>query len=240
MRLRLRYGKAGKIRFTSHRDVARAWERALRRVGLPVAYSGGFSPRPKLSFGLALPTGAESVAEYLDVELEPHDPAPLGDDLPAALSPTLPSGIDVLAAAVVDPRAPSLQESVTSCSWRIEAAGLDVGTAEELVDRALAADQLLVTRKRKGKEVTDDLLPAILSLSVTGPTDHGVELGARLAVHPRSVRPSELLTAVDPGLVQGRVCRTHQWIERDGAREEPLLSRLPLPATSAACAEVRA
>ena len=68
-RVRFRYSKAGKVRFCSHRDLARVWERALRRARLPVAYSEGFSPRPKLSFGLALSTGYESVAEYVDVEL---------------------------------------------------------------------------------------------------------------------------------------------------------------------------
>ena len=69
-RLRLRFTKAGKIRFTSHRDVARMWERALRRSRLPVAYSQGFVPHPLVSFGLALPTGCESRGEYLDVRLE--------------------------------------------------------------------------------------------------------------------------------------------------------------------------
>ena len=63
-RVRIRFAKLGKIRWTSHRDVARMWERAFRRVQLPVAYSAGFSPRPRVSFGLALPTGYESVAEY--------------------------------------------------------------------------------------------------------------------------------------------------------------------------------
>jgi radical SAM-linked protein len=79
VRLRLRYSKLGKVRFVSHRDGARLWERAVRRVGLPVAYTEGFTPRPKLSFGLALPTGAESVAEYIDLDLVEGadvDPAP--------------------------------------------------------------------------------------------------------------------------------------------------------------------
>ncbi|MGH9152349.1 MAG: TIGR03936 family radical SAM-associated protein, partial [Acidimicrobiales bacterium] len=69
MRLRFRFSKLGKVRWTSHRDVARMWERAFRRVELRLAYTQGFSPRPRVSFGLALPTGAESVAEYLDVEV---------------------------------------------------------------------------------------------------------------------------------------------------------------------------
>ena len=69
MRARIQFSKTGKIRWTSHRDVARMWERAFRRIELPLAYSEGFSPRPKVSFGLALSTGHESLAEYLDVEL---------------------------------------------------------------------------------------------------------------------------------------------------------------------------
>src|SRR5205823_1044684 len=95
MRVRVRFGKEGKVRWTSHRDVARMWERAFRRVGLPLAYTAGFSPRPKVSFGLALPTGAESVAEYLDIELA-DGVQPDVAALPGRLSPALPVGIDVL------------------------------------------------------------------------------------------------------------------------------------------------
>ena len=72
MKLRIRHTKLGKIRFTSHRDTARHWERAVRKAQIPLAYSAGFTPRPRMSFGLALPTGAESLAEYLDIELAEH------------------------------------------------------------------------------------------------------------------------------------------------------------------------
>ena len=220
LRIRVRFTKLGKIRFTSHRDVARIWERALRRASLPVAYSEGFSPRPKLSFGLALSTGHESVAEYLDVEL--RDEAGI-TVLPEAFSEQLPAGIDVTATAPLAPGAPSLQEDVTSCSWRIEVPDLAPADAGELVTAALAADELVVTRTRKGREVTDDLRPAVLALTVIGATERGTELEAELAVHPRSVRPAELLLALAPGLEEGRVVRTAQWIWRDGARLEPLV-----------------
>jgi len=224
MRVRIRFTKRGKVRFTSHRDVARMWERALRRLQLPVAYTEGFSPRPKLSFGLALSTGHESLAEYLDVELreEPDIAA-----LPAQLTPQLPVGIDVTAAVPLAPGSPSLQEDVTSCTWRIEAAGLEPTHADELVAAALAADELVVTRTRKGREVTDDLRPAVLDVATIGPTPLGTELHAELAVHPRSVRPAELLLALRPGLEEGRVLRTAQWIWRDGARLEPLATPRP-------------
>src|SRR5580704_4465878 len=103
------------------------WERAFRRVQLPLAYSAGFSPRPKVSFGLALPTGHESMAEYLDVELvtEPQSDGGLGIDvrgLPGLLSAALPLGVDATAAEVIAPGTPSLQEDVTSCTWRWAAA----------------------------------------------------------------------------------------------------------------------
>ncbi len=232
MIVRLRYAKRGKVRFVSHRDVARAWERALRRIDLAVAYTAGFSPRPKLAFGLALSTGHESVAEYLDITLadaaDGADPSALVGELTAAL----PTGIDVVAATVVAPSAPSLQGDVQSCSWRIEAVDIDVAEASVLVAQARAADHLVLTRQRKGRDVTDDLRPAVLGLSCVGPTDRGVELDAELAVHPRSVRPAELLAVLRPEPVEeGLVLRTAQWIWRDGSRTEPLPAETSLDAT---------
>lgn len=244
LRVRLRFSKMGKIRFTSHRDVARMWERALRRASLPVAYTEGFSPRPKLSFGLALSTGAESLGEYLDVDLAADRCDVDIDELPARLSPELPVGIDVQRAAALEPGAVSLQEAVNSCTWRIEVGCAAPGRLDELVAAALAADQLVVTRERKGRRVTDDLRPAILSLVASdGTTRGGGELVAELATHPRSLRPSELLVALDPSgsqLEERRVCRTHQWMLVDGAPQEPLWLPEPVSATSAPHAEVRA
>jgi radical SAM-linked protein len=244
MRVRLRFVKLGKVRWTSHRDVARMWERALRRAELPVAQTGGFTPRPKVSFGLALPTGHESLAEYLDVELA-SDALDVVT-LPSRLSPALPAGIDVTGAAVVDDGGGSLQESVTSSTWEVEAVGATPDEVDDFVSRALAADSLVITRERKGNAVTDDVRPAVLSATVAGGppclalgyVDHapGALVVAELATHPRSLRPAEFLRALSPGLREGHVRRTHQWIERDGARWEPL----PLGATDAPHAKARA
>lgn len=244
MRLRIRFTKSGKVRFTSHRDVARAWERALRRAGLPVMMTAGFSPRPRVSFGLALPTGHESVAEYLDVELAYPAGHPLDvDSTVSSLSGALPAGIDAVAAAVVEDRDGSLQQEVTCCCWCIEVPGMALAEAGTAVARTLAAPSLVATRVRKGVEVVDDLRPAIVALSVDRSTadGEGVVLLAELATQPRGLRPGELLDVVfpdrAPGVVdEARVLRTHQWIERDGARWEPL----PLMATSAPYAPARA
>ena len=229
MRLRIRFTKLGKVRFLGHRDLARIWERTLRRAELSVAYSEGFSPRPKLSFGLALSTGYESDGEYLDVELDPSAPSPQLAALPGRLSALLPEGIDATAACEVSRSEPSLQQAVTSCSWLIEVVDVSVSDAADAVDRALAASELMHTRERKGKEVTDDLRPYLLDLTLVGPTPTGVRFAAELGTQPRTLRPAELLAALDPPLTEGLVRRTHQWTTYDGARRE----LVPVDATSA-------
>jgi radical SAM-linked protein len=226
MRVRFRYSKVGKVRWTSHRDTARMWERAFRRVSLPLAYTQGFSPRPKVSFGLALPTGAESRAEYLDVELDPAV-TQLDAALAPRLSAALPIGLDVQAAAVVE-GAGSLQETVTSCTWEVEVTGVAPEELARRVEAALAADALVISRERKGKASEDDVRPGITSCAVDG-----LRIVCELAAHPRTLRPSELLLALGPDLEAAAVRRTHQWIECDGARRDPL----PLPATDAPHAE---
>src|SRR3954468_7399231 len=127
----MRFAKTGKVRWTSHRDVARMWERAIRRGQLPIAYSEGFSPRPKVHFGLALSTGHEGLAEYLDIDLDADESAIDVDGLPALLTPALPSGVDATAAVVIPPGTPSLQQAVTSCSWQL--------TVRDVEPTALAA-----------------------------------------------------------------------------------------------------
>jgi radical SAM-linked protein len=257
-RLRVRYAKVGKIRFTSHRDVVRMWERALRRSALPVAWSGGFSPRPLLSFGHALPTGAESLAEYLDISLVPgttvEDAGSDGDDpyraLAGRLSALLPDGVDVDAIAPLPPGSESLQQGVSSCSWKLEVFGLAAEELASRVERLLAAPTALVERERKGRSAPDDLRPAVLALAVAPradgepgePVTHGDRawLEAELATRPRGVRPRELLEVLGPGVRLSGACRMHQWIERDGTRVEPLVVRGREPGTVATHAEGRA
>lgn len=232
VRVRLAFNKYGKIRFTSHRDVARIWERTLRRASLPVAYSEGFSPRPQLSFGLALSTGHESDAEYIDIDLDPERVDTLDiDGLAEELTNHLPVGMSVFEAAVIDRSNDSLQQAVTSCTWKIDVIDVDVETVENAVARALSAESLVVTRVRKGKQVTDDLRPLVLSLSVEGPIEadsagngSGVRLIAELGTQPRAVRVAELLSALDPPLTERRVVRLHQWITNDDdqQRSDPL------------------
>ncbi len=217
MKVRVRFTKVGRVRWTSHRDVARMWERALRRARIPVAYTAGFTPRPQLSFGLALPTGCASVAEYLDIALD-EGVAP--SELATRVGPMLPEGVDVVAAAVLEPGTSSLQEDVSSCTWEIGVPGVGAGQLEVAIGRALAADALPIRRERKGRDVVDDLRPSVLALSCAGCDGDGAQLVAELGTRPRGVRPSELAQAL--GVELGLARRTCQWIERDGSRWEPL------------------
>ena len=225
--VRIAFTKEGKVRFISHRDVARAFERAFRIEGLPLAFTQGFSPRPKVSFGLALSVGHESDGEYLDLELaEAIDLDELADRLSAAL----PEGIEVYGVVPLADRAPALQEAVSAVEWAIEITPVtpDAAAVPEIVAaRAaaiLAAPELRVTRVRKGRASEDDIRPAIRHLSVVGPSTTGTHLTAELATRPTSLRPAELVAALGSEFREGRVRRTRQWIERGEERLDPLVA----------------
>ncbi len=231
--LRVRFTKAGKIRFVSHRDVARLFERALRILRLPMAYSEGFSPRPKLSFGLALSVGHESEAEYLDLEVTS---LPNVEHLAESLTAALPEGLTVESVIELPSGSASLQQAITSCTWRIEVVGSPTDRVTAAVAEALAAPELKIERVRKGKTAVADVRPAIVALRVVGPVtgaptvdseEETTEIEAELSTESTSLRPAELvgvlrqLTGCEE-LIEGRVRRTHQWITVDGDRIEPV------------------
>jgi radical SAM-linked protein len=230
--VRLRYAKRGKVRWISHRDVARALERAFRISELPLAFTEGFSPRPKVSFGLALSTGHESDAEYLDLELVREVDL---DALPDVLSAALPEGMQVTGAERLVERAPALQEIVTAVEWRVgvvDGAGAPVAATDlgARIERALAAAELPAERRRKGRQVVEDVRPVIRRIDVIDePRDAEAttEVIMELSTQPRSAKPGEILAAIarvsraSGDLVETRALRLHQWIERDGTRLEP-------------------
>ncbi len=223
--VRFKYTKYGKVRWIGHRDVARALERSFRVVQLPLAFSEGFSPRPRVSFGLALSTGHESDGEYVDLVLaEPRHTEALLEPLTDAL----PHGMAVIGGAELVDRAPALQEAVTSVAWRVDVVRADgsVIDADELravIAAAEGRDALPTERRRKGRVVVEDVRPVIRHLAVL---DERAPSGApvvemELHTQPRSAKPGEVLAAIG-NLAEVRALRTHQWIERDGARLEPL------------------
>ena len=229
MRVRVRYAKVGKVRFLSHRDLARILERAVRRAGLPVAYSQGFSPRAKLHFGLALSTGYESLAEYVDIDLD--EPESAAEEIAGLLQPCLPTGVVVTASRELAPGTPSLQDAVTSSTWEFLVPADLFDHAERTAAEMLAAEEIPVDLVRKSKQVREDLRPLLLSLDVDRTPD-GALLNVELGTKPRSVRPAELLAAMRLPEHPLRVVRTHQWIQSDGERSEPIALAAPSPHAS--------
>jgi len=199
-RIRIRYAKRGPLRFTSHRDFARAFERAILRAGVPVAYSQGFTPHPKISYASAAPTGVASEAEYLEIGLRDRvDPADLVRALDAALSP----GLDVLDA--VEARTGSLPERIDASSWRIELPGVTPEAAETAVAAFLAAPEVLVERLTKqGRRTLDARAPVEIIRAVPATDAAPSEVtGAPCAILDLvvrqvtpSVRPDDVLSGL--------------------------------------------
>lgn len=186
-RLRIRYAKRGAARFTSHRDFGRALERALRRAEVPMAYSSGFHPHPRVSYANAAPTSAASEAEYLELALaERCDPAKVVE----ALNESLPKGFVVLDAA--DAVAQPLGELLQASEWRISLAGAPAGVLEGAVERFLAEESLEVERMTKKGVRTFDARAAVERARVVD--DETLEL--RLIHGTPLVRPDDVLSAL--------------------------------------------
>lgn len=161
-RIRIRYAKRGPLRFTSHRDFARAFERAVRRAGVPIAFSQGFTPHPKISYASAAPTGVASEAEYLEIALRATtDPAVVRESLDAALSP----GLDVLDAVAAKPGT-SLADRIDASHWRVELPGVEPDTLAHAVAAFTAAEEVLVERLTKQGRRTFDTRGAVAAISV--------------------------------------------------------------------------
>jgi radical SAM-linked protein len=160
-RIRLRYTKRGRLRFTSHRDFQRAFERALRRAEVPMAYSAGFTPHPKVSYANAAPTGTGSEAEYLEIALtEPRDP----DRLRQLIDVSLPGGLDVIDA--VEARTPGLAERLAASVWELRLQGVAPADAERAVAAFKAAATVEVQRLTKSGMRTFDARAAVVHLTV--------------------------------------------------------------------------
>lgn len=190
-RLHITFGKFDALRYTSNLDVAKLWERVLRRAGLPILYSAGFNPRPRLQLASALPLGISSECEILDVAL--REPIAL-DGLAERLQAVSPPGLRIMAIVEVPVRSPALQTRVRSAEYRIRflnPEAVDRDALRERVQSLLSAESVDAQRERKGRPVAVDLRPLIYDLYLN---DQG-DLIAHLAVGDQgNMRPDELLT----------------------------------------------
>jgi radical SAM-linked protein len=208
-RVRVRFAKRGRLRFASHRDVARAFERAVRRARLPVARSHGFNPHPRLSWVGAAPTGTASEAEYLEIGLTEWVET---DRVVADLDAALPDGLDVLAAVPTEPGTPSLADLINATRWRVRLPGIEPARLRAAVAALLAADSMVVQRVTKSGTKPVDVRAALASMVVEEPeadgddhalrrmADAGSECCAILTTVVRqttpAVRPDDVLGAL--------------------------------------------
>jgi radical SAM-linked protein len=160
-KLRIHYAKRGRLRFSSHRDFQRAFERALRRAAVPMAYSAGFSPHPKVSYANAAPTGTGSEAEYVEISVtERVSPAVLAK----ALDDSLPPGLDVI--DVVEAQPGALADRLQASVWQMALPGVAPGAARSAVEAFLAAEVVEVQRLMKNGLRTFDARGAVVSAEV--------------------------------------------------------------------------
>jgi radical SAM-linked protein len=209
------FSKGGPLTFVSHLDLARAWERSLRRAGVPLAYSHGFNPRPRLQLAAALPLGHTAAAELLDVWLD----GPLGaEGFLAAVMPELPGGLAIGRVRQVVLKEPALPMQVVTAEYRVT---LEWGESSERIavriDRVIGAQEL--PHERRGKQY--DLRPLIerlwlVSLAAPGggrPSEEAgaereIVLGMYLAARQgATARPEAVLEALGMGGVHARYHR---------------------------------
>lgn len=222
-RLRVRYAKRGRLRFTSHRDFSRAFERAVFRARIPMAYSSGFNPHPRMSYAGAAPTGSASEAEYLEIALAE---VLVPSEVHALLDEALPPGLDIL--EVVESPGGSLADRLEASRWRIDLAA-PAADVQAAVKAFSDADEVLVERMTKKGLREFDARGAVLSIMASGAEGELARLDLVLRHGVPAVRPDDVLTALTAvsGTPMGEaplMTRLAQGpLEESGAIGDPLL-----------------
>jgi radical SAM-linked protein len=202
MRLRIHFAKTDLMRYTGHLDLHRAWERTMRRAGLPLAYSQGFRPHPRINLGCALPLGFTSQDEVVDIWLEQSLPL---DEIETALQSSLPPGIQLQAVEIIDEKEPTLQTQLLAAEYQITLLEAIPGLDASLEEGCQSASLL---RQRRGKAY--DLRPLILGLRRLADDENGLQqLVAVLSSREGATgRPEEVILALGGDPTLARVQRT--------------------------------
>ncbi len=203
MRVRITFSKQGALRYTGHLDLHRLWERAMRRASLPISYSQGFHPQPKISLAAALPLGFASRSEVLDVRFNEEIPV---ENISNRLKDNLPSDIRILNIESVEEHAPALQTQVLSAVYDIHLTEpLDGAELTRMVEALMMSESAV--RERRGKSY--DLRPLIEMLSVVTEASGNVWLRMTLAAREGATgRPEEVLNALGIAPEYTRIERT--------------------------------
>lgn len=205
-RLRFTFATDDSVKYVGHLDMARTWERALRRAGLPLAYSQGFNPQPRIHFAAALPVGFTGEAELADVFLnQPVEP----EEACARLQAAMPRGIQLIHVEPVPRELPSLQSQVAAAQYRVEVETEEAPGAFAARLQAFAARGEAWRTRRRGKEESSyDLRPLVLVLRYLGPCPGGQAFETTMRAEPGATgRPDELLAELGFEAAPRRIVR---------------------------------
>jgi radical SAM-linked protein len=219
-RLRATFQRGESVKYITHLDLMRYWERVLRRAGMPLAYSGGTSPTPRLSLASPLPVGVTSSGELMDVFLTQR--VSLRDFLRSVNAQVVP-GTEVVAVREVGLRAPSLQSQVRWAEYRVEVAaeGRTRQETEEAIRRLLAAHSLPWQHLRQGQVRRYDLRALVYDLWLEGEGEEAFILGMRLRTDQQTAgRAEQVVAALGFQSPPRRVHRTRLFVD-----ERPSVTR---------------
>lgn len=205
IRIRAKFAKTEPMRYTSHLDLYRAWERLLRRAGVQIVFSQGYNPRPKLQLAAPLALGITSQAEIIDIWLI-DAPGDL-EQLKSRLITAQPPGIEIQVLETIDSAAPPLQKKVAAAHYQVTLMD-QVQDLDQKIETLLASETLI--REKRGK--TYDLRPLVLELG----TEESAPDRLRMLLAARdggTGRPEEVLRALDIPPENSRVQRTKLVIE---------------------------
>jgi radical SAM-linked protein len=200
MRIQITFSKQGPLRYTGHLDLHRLWERAARRAELPLAYSQGFHPQPKMNIAAALPLGFSSRCEVLDMRLEQDIQL---NGLVEKLNDTMPDGIRVTQVTqVMDERAPALQTKVVSAEYEVTSKEAAFGSdLKRKIDSVMESESIIRTRRNKEY----DLRPLVEELKLTSENKLFMKLTAKEGA---TGRPEEVLDVLDIAFEETRIERS--------------------------------
>jgi radical SAM family uncharacterized protein/radical SAM-linked protein len=218
--MRIHYAKGDSLKYISHLDLTRLFERAIRRADLPIAYSEGFHPHPKIAFGPPLPVGLTSTAEYLDIQFV----KPLVGDLAYRLGSSLPEGIEILTTKPIFHKTESLMATINIAEYRAHLRGFHKqANLQKTLNDLLAKEYLSVQRVTPKESKMVNIREHLLDLHLEGEDYLNMRLRIGESGH---ARPLEILAAVltlsDEELLRVPIQRTHQFIERDGQLISPM------------------
>lgn len=179
-RLRIKFSKGEEVKYISHLDTLRTFERAVRRAEIPIAYSQGFNPRAQISFGLPLSVGVTGEAEYVDFEMEKIVPA---EEFGKRLNNNLPKGFKIIHAEYVNTKG-SLMAAIRVSSYRVAAANISkIGkdTLNRYINLFMQKEHIIIEKKTKDTLKEIDIRPYIYSMTVIKADENEIQLGMTLA-----------------------------------------------------------